>query len=240
MCYPDELSPAGEVAENVTANQTQIKSKRGGQKGNLNARKHGFYSSTLSPAETSQLWNITNLEGVDPEIAFIRVKLQSSLRYDPGNRRIIREASRLLVKWYSANYRLDPTDRNYLKTIVENLLEIASMRQSASPRRAKINGNPTKRIVCILRVKCAGGNRLAYEKELLNSRKKGDFYKTNHPGKGNNGGLGGLMEDPITIQTTTFFAYMPRMTLSKVFRSPCLPVTKSEVRYSSLAGVTRW
>jgi len=133
MCYPDELSPAGEVSQNVTANQTQIKSKRGGQKGNLNARKHGFYSGTLSPAETCQLWNITNLEGVDPEIAFIRVKLQSSLQHDPGHRRVIREASRLLVKWYSANYRLDPTDRNYLKTIVENLLEIASMRQFASP-----------------------------------------------------------------------------------------------------------
>jgi len=55
----------------MIANQTQIKRKRGGQKGNLNARKHGFYSATLSPAETSQLWNITNLEGVDPEIAFI-------------------------------------------------------------------------------------------------------------------------------------------------------------------------
>ena len=133
MCYPDKLGPAGEVSQNLTANQTQIKSKRGGQKGNRNARKHGFYSGTLSPAETSQLWNITNVEGVDPEVAFIRVKLQSSLRYDPGNRRVIREASRLLVKWYSANYRLDPTDRNYLKTIVENLLEIASLRQSASP-----------------------------------------------------------------------------------------------------------
>jgi hypothetical protein len=122
----------------VTANQTHIKMSRGGQKGNRNARKHGFYSGTLSPAETSQLWNITNLEGVDPEIAFIRVKLQSSLRYDPGNRRVITEASRLLVKWYSANYRLDPTDRNYLKTVVENLLEIASMRQSASSQGSQI------------------------------------------------------------------------------------------------------
>ncbi len=116
----------------MTVNQTQIKSKRGGQKGNRNARKHGFYSGTLSPAETSQLWNITNLEGVDPEIAFIRVKLQSSLQYDPGNRRVIREASRLIVKWYSGIYRLDPADRSYLKTVVENLLEIASMRHSAS------------------------------------------------------------------------------------------------------------
>ena len=138
MCYPDESSPAGEVSQDVTANQTQVKRKRGGQEGNRNARKHGFYSGTLSPAETSQLWNITNLEGVDPEIAFIRVKLQSSLQYDPGNRRVIREASRLLVKWYSANYRLDPTDRNYLKTVVENLLEIASMRQSASPHSSQI------------------------------------------------------------------------------------------------------
>jgi hypothetical protein len=138
VCYPDKSIPAGELSQNLTAHQTQIKSKRGGQKGNRNARKHGFYSGTLSPAETCQLWNITNLEGVDPEIAFIRVKLQSSLQYDPGNRRVIREASRLLVKWYSANYRLDPTDRNYLKTVVENLLEIASMRQSASPHGSQI------------------------------------------------------------------------------------------------------
>jgi hypothetical protein len=132
VCYPDNSNPAGEASQNVTANQTQARSKRGGQKGNRNARKHGFYSGTLSPAETSQLWNITNLEGVDPEIAFIRVKLQSSLQHDPGNLRVIREASRLLVKWYSANYRLDPADRSYLKTVVENLLEIASLRHSAS------------------------------------------------------------------------------------------------------------
>ncbi len=115
----------------MTANQTQIKRRRGGQKGNRNARKHGFYSGTLSPAETSQLWNITNLEGVDPEIALIRVKLQSSLQYDPGNRRVIREASRLLVKWYSAEYGLDVTNGKYLKAVVESLLETASMRQSA-------------------------------------------------------------------------------------------------------------
>jgi len=138
VCYPDKSNPTGELYQNVTANQTQVERKCGGQKGNLNARKHGFYSGTLSPAQTCQLWNITNLEGVDPEIAFIRVKLQSSLQYDLGNRRVIRQASRLLVKWYSANYRLDPTDRNYLKTVVESLLEIASMRQSAGPHGSQV------------------------------------------------------------------------------------------------------
>ena len=115
----------------MTENRTQTKRKRGGQEGNRNARKHGFYSGTLSPAETGQVWNIVNLEGVDPEIALIRVKLQSSLEHDPGNRRVIREASRLIVKRYSANYGLDATTGSYLKTVVENLLEIASVRHSA-------------------------------------------------------------------------------------------------------------
>ena len=122
----------------MTVTPTQTKRKRGGQKGNRNARKHGFYSSTLSPAETCQLLTITNLEGVDPEIAFIRVKLQSSLQYGPGNRRLIIEASRLLVKWYSAKYRLDRTDRNYLKTVIESLLEIASIRHSSSLHGSQI------------------------------------------------------------------------------------------------------
>jgi hypothetical protein len=135
--YSDKLNPAGDVSQNVTANQTQIKRKRGGQKGNRNARRHGFYSATLSPAQKRQLWNITNLEGVDPEIALIRVKLQSSLQHDPGNLRVIREASRLLVKLYSANYRLDPADRSYLKTVVENLLEIVSLRELASPHSSQ-------------------------------------------------------------------------------------------------------
>jgi len=132
VCYPNKPNHAGEVSQDVTANQTQTKRKRGGQKGNRNARKHGFYSGTLSPAETRDLWNITNLEGVDPEVALIRVKLQSSLQHDPGNRRVIREASRLIVKWYSANYGLDATTGSYLKTVVQNLLETASMRHSAA------------------------------------------------------------------------------------------------------------
>src|SRR4030065_467318 len=101
----------------MTANQTRVKRKRGGQKGNRNARKHGFFSGTLSPAETRQMWNITNLEGVDPEIGL-----------------------------------------------------------------TNIESKPTKRIVRTLTTEPSGGNRLTYEKELLNSRKNSHFCKTNHPG----------------------------------------------------------
>jgi hypothetical protein len=61
-----------------------------------------------------------------------------------------------------------------------------------------------------LTTESSGGSRLTYEKGLLNPRKNSNFYKTNHPGKGNNGGLGGLMEDLISIQITiSFFIYAP-------------------------------
>jgi hypothetical protein len=59
---------------------------------------------------------------------------------------------------------------------------LTTKRQSASPRLAKVDGNPTKRIVRILTAKSAAGSHLTYEKELLNSRKNSDFYKTNHSG----------------------------------------------------------
>jgi hypothetical protein len=127
VSYPDKSDPKGEVTQKVTG-QAQTKRKRGGQEGNGNARKHGFYSDTLSPTQAQEVWNIINLEGVDFEIAAIRVKLRSSLEVNPGNRRVIGEASRLLVKWYSQKFGLDSTDRNDLKSIVENILETVAVR----------------------------------------------------------------------------------------------------------------
>jgi hypothetical protein len=208
VCYPDKSNPAGEASQNLTVTPTPVRRKRGGQKGNWNARKHGFYSATSPLPPCSSPYERAVRGSYEILLLRVRVKLQSSLQHDPANRRVIREASRLLVKWYSAHYRLDPIDRNYLKTVVESLFEIASMRQSASPRLAKINGNPTKRIVRtlttkrqsashrlaeingnptkrivrILTTKSAAGSHPTYEKDLLISRKNSDFYKTNHPG----------------------------------------------------------
>ena len=89
----------------------------------------------------------------------------------------------------------------------------ASVRQPS--RLAKTNGKPTKRIVCALRVKCARGNRLTYEKELFNSRKNSRFSKTNHPSFPH--------ALPPMTQITTFFPYMPAMTkesCSQIHSSP--------------------
>jgi len=78
----------------------------------------------------------------------------------------------------------------------------ASVRRPS--RLAKTNGKLTKRIVCTLRVKCARGNRLAYEKESSNS------WKTSHSCKTNHSSFRHAL--PTMTQITTFFAYMPAMT----------------------------
>lgn len=160
----------------MTANQTQTRRKRGGQQGNRNARKHGFYSGSLSPAETSRMWNITSLEGIDPEIALIRVKLESCLQHDPGSRRVIREASRFLVKWYSESYGLDATTRSYLKTVVRHLLETASMRQSAvlQSSQKQMADDETNRMYFSSSI-----SHPACDKEHLNLGKTRDFSETN-------------------------------------------------------------
>jgi hypothetical protein len=116
---------------------------------------------------------------------------------------------------------------------------LTTKRQSASPRLAKINGNPTKRIVRILTTESAAGSDLTYEKELLKSIKNSHFYKTNHPGKGNNGGLGGLMEDLISTQITTFLAYMPILKVRGATEESNVAVGQSDCHVPTQSGLAR-
>lgn len=100
-----------------------LKRNPGGQRGNQNARKHGFYSRALSPEEIGEFWRIVNLEGLDPEIALVRLKLKSVLQRDPGNRRALGRASALLAKWLGAKYSVHPSQRNYLRALIRGILE---------------------------------------------------------------------------------------------------------------------
>src|SRR3972149_4573016 len=96
---------------------------RGGQPGNQNARRHGFYSKTLSPNEICRFWSIVNTQGVDPEIAALRIKLHSVLQTDPGNRRGLREGVKLLPKWVVARNRLDRKGARLVKREIRRQLE---------------------------------------------------------------------------------------------------------------------
>ena len=121
----------------MTAKLKRIKRKRGGQKGNQNARKHGFYSSVLNPDEICRFWNILNQERIDPEMAVLRIKLQSIVQQAPANRRLLKEVSYLIVKWSVKKYQLDREGRAIMKAALEDALESAC---------GISFGNPEKRI----------------------------------------------------------------------------------------------
>ena len=60
------------------------RAKSGGQPGNQNARKHGFYSKSLTPEQQETIVEARKADILTEEIAFMRVKVQA-LVDDPNH-----------------------------------------------------------------------------------------------------------------------------------------------------------
>ncbi len=58
------------------------KRKPGGQRGNQNARKHGFYSKRMSPEQLREFKAALKISDMSHEIALLRIRLKSLLN-DP-------------------------------------------------------------------------------------------------------------------------------------------------------------
>lgn len=74
----------------------RIKRQRGGQPGNRNARKHGYYSRVVLPAELSGLSLASRLPGLEAEIALLRCRLRTiSGSSTPGSASFLRTLTQL-------------------------------------------------------------------------------------------------------------------------------------------------
>jgi len=89
--------------------------KSGGQPGNHNARKLGFYSKMLNPLDEHRYLELIVNEDLEPEEALLRLKLQSVLEYDPFNRRVILDACRIMAAAYSKKYDLNSEEKRLFK-----------------------------------------------------------------------------------------------------------------------------
>ncbi len=99
-----------------------MKGKRGAPKGNQNARKHGFYAKVLDEAEQLDFELATNLEGIDDEIALLRVKIKSILENDPENIRLIMQATNTLARLVRIRFNVSKEDKKGLKEAIGNVL----------------------------------------------------------------------------------------------------------------------
>ena len=96
--------------------------KRGAPKGNQNARKHGFYSKVLDEAEQLDFELASGVEGIDDEIALLRVKIKSILEKDPENISLIMQATSALERLVKTRFNITKEQRKGLKEAIANVL----------------------------------------------------------------------------------------------------------------------
>jgi hypothetical protein len=96
--------------------------KRGAPYGNQNARRHGFYSHVLDPEEQADFEQATEVEGLDEEIALVRVKLKSLIARDPDNTKLIMQGVATLEKLVRTRYNIGKEDKQGLREAIENVL----------------------------------------------------------------------------------------------------------------------
>jgi len=96
--------------------------KRGAPKGNQNARKHGFYSKVLDEVEQLDFELATEVEGIDDEIALLRVKIKSILAHDSDNVRLIMQVTNALARLVRVKYNISKEDKKGLKEAIGNVL----------------------------------------------------------------------------------------------------------------------
>ena len=97
--------------------------KRGAPEGNQNARTHGFYSSKLDESQKQEIEEAAGIDGIDAEIALLRVKLKAVIERDPENTRLILQALTALAKMLRTKYNISKEDESTLLGAVGNVIK---------------------------------------------------------------------------------------------------------------------
>jgi len=97
--------------------------KKGGQPGNRNAIKHGFYSRMLNEADKKDFEKAAGIEGIDEEIALMRLEIKRAITGgDDTNLKIIIRATNALEKLIRTRYLVSATQRQGLKQAIGNVI----------------------------------------------------------------------------------------------------------------------
>lgn len=96
--------------------------KRGAPEGNQNARKHGFYSRVLTEAEKLHLEQAYHVEGLDDEIALLRIKLLSLAETAPDRLDLQLEAANTIARLIKTRYQISKEQKKTLKEAIHKVL----------------------------------------------------------------------------------------------------------------------
>ena len=96
--------------------------KPNAKRAKTNAREGGFYQKVLDEAERLDFELVSGVNGIDDEIALLRVKIKSILDDDPKNVRLIVEATNALERLVRTKYKISKEQRKGLKEAIGNVL----------------------------------------------------------------------------------------------------------------------
>ena len=101
----------------------EAKRKKSSPKGSRKSERSDFYSKVLDEAEKLDFKAAADVDGIDNEIALLRVKIKSVLEKDPENIKLIMQATNTLAGLVKTRYRINKEQRQGLKEAIGNVLK---------------------------------------------------------------------------------------------------------------------
>jgi hypothetical protein len=121
------------------------KKRRGAPLGNQNARTHGFYARSASPEEQEALKDASSVEGLDQEIALLRLRISAAAR-DPRHYHMIIPGMSLLARLLQARYRMGYGKQarleSAIRTVIRDVLLPLGIAPSGIPEGSPAQNNP--------------------------------------------------------------------------------------------------
>jgi hypothetical protein len=82
----------------------------------------GFYSRALDEAEKLELEEASHIEGIDEEIALLRVKLRDLLKEQPHRIDLQFEAANIIARLVRTRYQITKEQKKSLKKAIQKVL----------------------------------------------------------------------------------------------------------------------
>jgi len=91
-------------------------------KGRRGKNRHSFYLKAMDEAEGLDFELARGVQGIDDEIALLRVKIKSLLENDPENVKLIMEATSTLARLVMTRYKISADQKKALSDAISNVL----------------------------------------------------------------------------------------------------------------------
>jgi hypothetical protein len=86
-------------------------------------KKSSYYARILDEAERLDFETASGVEGIDEEIALLRMKIRKILEKDPDNIKLLMAANEILTRMVKVRYKMNQSQHNGLREGLTNIIK---------------------------------------------------------------------------------------------------------------------